>query len=163
MKLSNLFNFERTTFKTTTTLIGTVNHTRIGERPWDNNDYRWSTHNHPVRFEMRQNEFGSYDVAQRMQSGAFSWSWQPQATNIPKQEAINMLIAREVQVMHDFGGFKKGVTVGDVQKQVKEGDYGAGHIFGYLRKNPAALEAWAATIKPAAQKPAAPPPAPSTP
>lgn len=156
MKLSKLFNFARTTFKTTATPTGTVNHVRYGERPWDYNDYRWQTTGHLVRFEMRQNEYGSYDVAQRMQKGAFSWTWQPHSTNIPKQEALNILIAREVGVMRDFGGFKKGVTVGDVTRQVEDGNYDGSHIFGYLKKNPEALNAWAASVTAANKKTAAP-------
>lgn len=157
MKLSQLFNFEKTTLKTTATPEGLIHETRYSASAFDPAIRSWTSRDNPLLLEMRANEFGSYDLGGRVKLGVFKWSWTALKTNLRKQEAINLMVAQEAEVMRKYGGFSQGVTTDDVVKKVKEGDYGRSHIFGYLKKNPEALDAWLASVTPAPQLAAAQP------
>ena len=156
MRLLDWFNATRPVV-TTTTPTGRVNHVRYGERPWDYNDYEWTTYNHPVRYEMTRNKFGSYDVDQLLKMKTLKWSRQSLGQHLSKQDALNILISREVQTMRDFGGFKKGINVGQLQSYIADNKFSGNHIFTYVKKNPGVLDKWLETAVEKPKAPATPP------
>ncbi len=165
MRLFERFNANRPV-TTTTTPTGQVNHVSYGERPWDYNDYRWTTYNHPVRFEMHRNKFGSYDIDRLMKMGTFKWKRQSISSHLSKQDALNLLINREVQTMRDFGGYKKGINVAQLQEYIADNKFPGNHIFTYLKKNQPVLDKWLETAvekKPEPVKTPKQQPAPSHP
>ncbi len=121
--LTRVFNREPAVLSTTPIPTGTVNHSRYGERPWDYNDYHWSTYNHPVRFEMRENDYGSHVIFQRMNTKGWKWSNQSLRTHLSKQEALNILIDKEVGVMRDYRGFKSGLSLQQLNEHLAQTRY----------------------------------------
>lgn len=129
----------RTDFRSTTTYTGNVNHSVYDED--EDHTYRWQSGGHPVYLQMKKNEFGSYNIVQHMK---FGWGWKPQVLreHLSQQEAVNLMLDREVYVLREFGGFSKGLTYQDVHDKIEAGGYKSDHIFAHVKANPDAFKGW---------------------